>query len=673
MDKQKGQKQLQTKNSIRINPTSDQAKPFAIKTSHFGISTPLDDLVTGFFPTFISLFPIMKKHHFIFLYFLTMSISLFGQTEHLQTTYTDIVFVDSTNVRDSPSIDGKIIGKINHNTTIQQCLSSESVKGKVGAVEDYWLPIVFQGQNGYIWRPNLADGVFKSELDLDVRFLLNFTQNKGLEFKVFRNKELINTGFFEFKKHREMYGSTSFGTTFNSNGKEIIAVGLDSIYHLFEWNGSVIKASNIKLQDDSFMTGKYFSFNEVYINSDQVNVRNAPKVTATAIESLNKFTKVELVKEKPVFDEINEIPGYWYAIKRNGKKGYVWSRFIDVPKRYVKSNKVENESFLYTNNAIYVFKDSEMKCRFPIDFFSYYESDEQGEMYKNDFIQFGNRGLNSNYQFLGICYSANACGEAGGDQLYLWDGTKMIYFANDYSVGDGGYSENHEYIFPNETEGVKDKVIHETSYEYYGGDATNCTEPPVCLFTYYYHELQFNGDTLVEVETRDSKLRAFLADSLQVFQFNHAKFSDLNNDGFTDAVFLMDERRDENDDYDAPIKTIVGVAYGTSTGEFNSLVTNENLVLQDYFTVAFNVRNDTLEIRVNYDIDEYRDESKIPKYSEFTFVHDPSYNKLVWYSKIEAEAVDPESHDLVWNITNSEKFRKNKVSFKNAWESNKSR
>jgi uncharacterized protein YgiM (DUF1202 family) len=610
----------------------------------------------------------MKKHPIISFYFLIVSGLSFGQT-HLNSAYTDIVFVDSTNVRDSPSIDGKIIGKINHNTIIEECLSSRSVEGKVGAVQDYWVPITFQGQNGYIWRPNLADGVFKSELDLDVCFLLNFTRNKGLEFKVFHNKKLINTEFFEFKNYKEIYGSTSFGATFNSNGKEIIAVGLDSIYHLFEWDGSVIKASKIKLQDDSFMTGKYLSFKEVFINSDQVNVRNGPKVTATAIESLNKFTKVELIKEKPVFDEINEIPGYWYAIKRNGKKGYVWSRFIDVPKRYVKSNKVENESFLYTNNAIYVFQDSEMKCRFPIDFFSYYESGEQDDMYASDFIQFGNRGLNSNYQFLGICYSANACGEAGGDQLYLWDGTKMVYFADDYDVGDGGYSGNNGYIFPNEMGGLEDKVIHETSYEYYGGGASSCTESPVCRFTYNYYELKFNGDTLVEIETRDSKLRAFLADSLPAYHFNHATFSDLNNDGFTDAVFLMDESRDENDDFDIPTKTIIGVAYGNFNREFNSLVTNQNLVLEDYFTVAFKARNDTLEIRVNYDIDEYRDESEIPTYSQFTFVHDPSYNKLVWYSKVEAEVMDPESQDLVWNITNSEKFKKNKVAFSNAWES----
>ncbi len=612
----------------------------------------------------------MKKHHFIFLYFLTISVLSFGQI-HLNSAYNDIVFVDSTNVRDSPSIDGKIIGKINHNTTLEICLSSESVKGKVGAVEDYWEPIVFQGQNGYIWRPNLADGVFKSELDLDVQFLLNFTANKGLEFKVFRSDKVILTQFFGDKSHKEVYGSTSFGTTFNSNGKEIIAVSLDSTYQLFEWDGSVIKTSNIKLQDDSFITRKYFKFEEALINANRVNLRAKPSAKSTFLEFLNIQEKVELLKEKPRADTVNEIPGYWYAVKRNGKKGYVWSDFIDIPQRYVKSNKVEDESFLYTNNAIYVFDGLNVKFRLPIDFYYYHESDEYDEMYKNDFIQFGNRGLNSNYQFLGICYSANSCGEAGGDNLYLWDGNKMLHFANDFSVGDGGYSENHGYIFPNEMGGLKDKVIHETSYEYYGGDAASCTESPACLFTYYYHELKFNGDTLVEIETRDSRLRAFLTDSLSTYQFNHATFADLNNDGFTDAVFLMDESRDENDDYDTPMKTIIGVAYGNTKGEFHGLVTNDNLVLNNYFTVGFKVKNDTLEIRVNYNIDDYSDESGIPSYSEFAFVHDPNYNKLVWYSKVEAEVMDPESRKFTWNIISSEKFRKNKVAFKNAWEKRK--
>ncbi len=345
--------------------------------------------------------------------------------------------------------------------------SMESIEGKVGGISDVWVPIRFQDKVGYIWRPNLADGYFKSETDLDVHFLLNFTPHKGLEFKIFRDNVFISSQFFENKTNKEINGSVSLGTTFNSNGKEIIAVSLDEHYELFEWDGITIKKSGIKLDDDSFLTGKYHLYKQGIINANKVNVRTSPKRNAPVSEILNASTLVDLSEKMPVEDSIRGKYGYWYGIIRNNKTVYVWSDFIDVPRRYIKSNKVKDESFLYTTNAIYVLKQSEFVYRVPIENTVYYYNEEMEE--RNNFVHFGNRGLSPDYQFLGICYAAESCGEAGGDNLYLWDGKKMTHFANDFSVGDGGYHSGHGYIFPNQINGIKDKVIFEEEESEYAG------------------------------------------------------------------------------------------------------------------------------------------------------------------------------------------------------------
>lgn len=613
----------------------------------------------------------MKTSSLIPLLFLMLSGFSFGQT-HLNFTNTNIVYVDSTNVRDTPSVNGKIIGKAAENTTLTACSFSESVEGKVSGVSGYWERITFEGQSGYIWGHNLAHGVFKSELDADVHFLIHFTRSKGLEFKAFRNNRLISKQFFELKEIKDMIGSFSLGTTFNSNGNEVIAVSMDTIYKLFEWDGTVMKTSAIQLQDDSMITGKYAGFTDGLINADKVKVHKSPKERAPVAETMDKMTRVKLLKEKPVFDTLNEKPGCWYAIERNGKRGYVWSDLIDVPQRFVKSNKVKNESFLYTTNAIYVFDGSNVKFRLPIEDWYNRDSGEDDEMFRNDFVQFGNRGLKPNYQFLGICYSSYSCGEAGGDRLYLWDGTKLLYFANDFGVGDGAYSSEHSYLFPNQMGGTKDKVIFVESDEFFGLDFSDCSEPSSSILSYARYELKFNGDTLVETESIDSRLRAFFSDSLPGFQLNHASFYDLNRDGITDAVFLMQEKSPEDEYIEFP-KPILGVVYGTSSGAFQSLTTNKGIVLENYFSVQFKTVDDTLVVRVNYNFDDYSDEPKAPSYAQFSFVHDPAYNKLVWYEKLEAEILDPESRHLEWIITSRERFKKNKVSFTNAWESNKSR
>lgn len=605
----------------------------------------------------------------LFLFFLMSPAFSIGQ-EHLNSTYTDVVFVDSTNIRETPSITGKILGKARHNQTmkINQCL--EPVEDKIGATEDSWYPVIFEGTTGYIWRPNFADGVFKSELDPEVSFLINFTQNRGLEFKIFNNNQQIVQRLFEDKAHQEIVGSISLGTTFNSNGKEIIAVALDTIYELFEWDGTEIKPSGIKLQDDSFLTGKYTPYETALINTDKVKVHISPKTAGAILESLNAYTSVELLAKPPVADTVNGEEGYWYAIKRNGKTAYVWSDFIDIPQRYIKSNKVQHESFLYTNNAIYVFDRLKIKQRLPINRYYDHYRGEDDEMFKDNFVQFGNRGLNPDYQIFGICYGAFACGEAGGDDLYVWDGNKLIHLADDFDVGDGGYYSNHGYTFPNEFGGMKNRIIYETSEEYSGPECFDCAEGTSCIFAYSKYELEFNGDTLVEVESEDSRLRTFLADSLPNYQFMHAAFSDLNSDGITDAAFFMEQVTDENapDVFHPPL---IGIVYGTSNGSFRSLSTNDDLVLENYFSVGFLTRNDTLEIKVFYNIDSYSEDESGPVYSQFTFVHDVNYNKLVWYAKVEAEALETEESDFTWEVTNSEKFKKNKVSFANAWESRK--
>lgn len=617
-----------------------------------------------------------------------MSVLTFNSTaQHIYyNTTTNVVFEDSTNVRSTASTGGKILGKLRHNAVIKPESSIADVAGVVGDVKSSWIAIKYKGAIGYIWKPKMADGICKSEKDTSVHFLFNFNSRKELEIKVFQKNKLLQSKTFDRDWYYNFQGVAAVGTTYYSNGKEYFAVIHDGDCEVFEWDGKDVGDKHHWLVDESAYTGKYNTYRYAIINADKVNLRVSPNRNASVLATLNNLTKVQVVQTaiqdtemtyadtdvKFIADTMNGKDGYWIPVDYKSTLGYIWSDFVDVPLGYVKSNKVEKESYLYTTNAFYVLNDTNISYRHPFENPFPISNDNFD---KNDLVVFGDRGFGANHTFLGICYTAESCGEMGGDDVYLWDGKKLHFFLSDYSIGDGGYSTEHSYVFPNQEGGKKGRVIYyEGESEYVGEDSENGNVSGV--FSSAKYEFQFNGDSLVEVPSIDSKLRAKIGKEFPKNELMHYSFGDLNGDGFSDAVCLLTSKHLEGEEKGDD--RIVAIVFGKAKEEFQVVKSNSHLVHEGYHSVGFEFKKDTLNVQVLYHVgmeSEYSGEDGakqlIPHYSKFSFVMDDAKKEIICYSKTEAVDKDLEDFNLHWKVTKKEFYKKNKVLFEKAIESKK--
>ncbi len=598
-------------------------------------------------------------------------INIGANAQHLHTTYTNVVFTDGVNVREQASVKSKIIGKLSQEAKVEECDAVARIKDSIGGVVNYWRPIKYNNTVGYIWGQTLADGYFKSyEFSSDKFMLKHNTAKDELEVKVFRNGNLIHQTTLKTPKQKTVIGSTTFGKTYNSNGKEVLAIAFDysesnkeELYMLFTWDGNKIEQTDIKLNDDSFITEKYHSFTDGIINANSVNIREEPSANSKVIQVCAKHTRVKIDSALLWIKNQKNRYEYWHKITVNNKTGYVFYNYLDVPVRYIKSNKNPKESFLYTNGAIYVFREDTIAY---INRFQHVHYVRDNVLVNgrdnNHFVNFGHRGLNSDFQLLSVCHRAFSCGHWSGDELYVWDGIQLKALGSDGGTGDGSLSDGSSLIFPTDLGGIEGKIIQ---YEYASemvDDINNSTCDPGYMNIYEYKTkryLEYKNDSLVEVPSVDFYLRNYLKKLYPNHDLMQYEFKDLNNDSFLDAVFVLHTR-----DYEKKknTKQFIGVAFGLDSTTFTDVKVNKSIVSSsDRVFLSINEHN-KIEILILVNNEDYNYSIMVKNYVFTT----ETENKVIWQSKTEKYGRE-DNYNMTWEEGESQHFKTKKISFENAW------
>jgi len=194
------------------------------------------------------------------LFIILVFVPFISMAQHLGHLYPEIVFIDDARVRDQPALSSNIKGVLSHNHKVEHCnarVKQDTIKGMPGK----WMKIKEQDTIGFIWRPLMADAVLASKIDQSDTFLLQRESPGALKFKVFRKGKFFRGFNIHTSDSGEVYGFISYGKTWNSKGKEILAVRFEARnYLLLEWDGNSLKKSDIKLRDASLLTGEYVPF-----------------------------------------------------------------------------------------------------------------------------------------------------------------------------------------------------------------------------------------------------------------------------------------------------------------------------------------------------------------------------------------------------------------------------
>ncbi len=201
-----------------------------------------------------------------------------------------------------------------------------------------------------------------------------------------------------------------------------------------------------------------FKSNEiVYLFGDDVKFRAEPTTESNVIDVLKINSKVKIISEVNSSFNYNGIDWKWYKVSYNNKVGYIIGGLLSLDQKEVgdsiylisfKQNTLEggydllirlvNKKTLEYIELPYTLGDTNI--------FSIHVHD--------------NKGLSSIKDMLLIDFMAEACGVDGGGCYFFNDGqslTKAIQFSR---MVDGDlYWQHEKVIFPEDYEGIKDKIV----------------------------------------------------------------------------------------------------------------------------------------------------------------------------------------------------------------------
>ncbi|MCF8297578.1 MAG: hypothetical protein K9J13_08560 [Saprospiraceae bacterium] len=457
------------------------------------------------------------------------------------------------------------------------------IKDTISGNPGLWIPIIFKNQLAYVWDNILVDAYIDNLNNANDKILLKVINSK-LNFKVFRHNSLIyQKSISEDTEFNNGFYLMAIGKTYLSNNDVFALYNYwDKGYKLYEWTGSEIIKSDIKLIDDSKITNKYFDFPFSIVNNDQAALRTEPDTNAKVNFCLPLNTRIKVVEPN-----IN-MQGGWHKVEWNNKPYYVDYKDLCLTTRYIKSNKHKGISFLYANNAVFAFKNDSIIDKLQIPF----------RAYREELYEISSLGIDLGVDLLGVKVNNYASGADFGEDIYSWDGKHLKFLCSDIKWDDIGDHTGANYDFPYET-GLEGKILFRDYYiEYFNNPVpkqqTNCSDFEIKIRE-RVKQIAYQGDSLIEIPSKYSSLEIYIKKQFPDYEFQHASYFDINKDGLDDAIFFIDKTYANGSSIE-DFKVII--AFGDKKGGFQTAFINNYLVKGDNRGVKFEYDNDTLSIFV---------------------------------------------------------------------------
>jgi len=486
-----------------------------------------------------------------------------------------VTFYDKVNLREAPSTDSKILASLDEGIRIQQVYIT--VKDTINGKHGYWYKVKYKGNQGYIWGELLANCSVKSQENVDQSFIFNNKGNKTL-IKHFNKGKFQTTISIKNPDTLKFSSAKSLGSTWQSNGKDVFLFYYGdykkSTVKFYTWNNQQFTPYNFPFKDSSFFN--YHRSKYQLITEKLVNMRTQPDINSSVIKVLNLGTKVGISRRKIGLDTLEKKQvGYWSRVSVGSDTGYIWDSYISV--YHFNSYKEKDLIFLLREPFGYKSQVLALKDDKVIDTFSFRRI---SNFYGGHTL--GTMGLDNIQEIIGFCYSGESCGVPSGDVLIAWKNNRFSKLVNDYGIGDGGLSYNHNAIFPSEKRGEKGIIkISESdseSIDLYSEKGENNYDG------IYEHNLMRNysylNDELKEIPSETTKMESLLASEFKNYQLNYFEKGDFNKDGIQDVIlYAIDtfESRKESY-YKRKDKALIVVALGDGFWNYNIVSSSKKLI-----------------------------------------------------------------------------------------------
>ena len=193
--------------------------------------------------------------------------------------------------------------------------------------------------------------------------------------------------------------------------------------------------------------------NYYFLFGDNVKLRVQPNANSEVLKLLKIGTKVKILEESGQKKEYNGVDSPYYQVQYNDEVGYIHGGLISIEKKIFGGNsyyfnfgkndekqilniRLVNEDFTFIEKEIEIFTNT-----FEIDIF-------------------GNRGIESVDNIVLINCLAEACGVYGGGTYLFLEDDRLKRAMSITEISEAGfYWISEELVFPNDTNGVKGKII----------------------------------------------------------------------------------------------------------------------------------------------------------------------------------------------------------------------
>ena len=211
-------------------------------------------------------------------------------------------------------------------------------------------------------------------------------------------------------------------------------------------------------QDTKYLSENYeFKNGEIaYMFGNDVKLREQPNTKSEVLSLLKIGEQIEIVEKSNSEMEFDGIKSPWYKIKTENKVGFVLGSLISLDK-VINGNQTYLISLKKDGLKLFI------KTRVLENDLEFTENVSQLLTGEFSIKVTGNKGLENIINIFEIDYLAESCGVNGGGIYLFYDGKELIKAIDYTQVADADlYWFIEEYIFPNEKDGIKGKIVYKS-------------------------------------------------------------------------------------------------------------------------------------------------------------------------------------------------------------------
>lgn len=200
----------------------------------------------------------------------------------------------------------------------------------------------------------------------------------------------------------------------------------------------------------------------IYAFSDNIPMFSGPNTMSKLVTEIRLNQPITIASDREQDFSVQYNPNEFLHVSFKGKKGFVQRKYLAAKQlNHAPSHTIMLFQFALNADHRYDLQYREyhqnelvQSAVLPLSGFSC-------DVYLEDI-----HGLDSVTAFLVVDHFAEACGENGGNDYYVWNPRELALMAELREVGDGGvYYLTERLIFPNDPGGIEDKIIFESEEE----------------------------------------------------------------------------------------------------------------------------------------------------------------------------------------------------------------